>query len=334
MKPDEAALEPGLRARRSYHRSPHALAVLAAVFTLPLLFVGGSVTTYRVGLAVPDWPTTFGMNMFLYDFFNAPFGVRLEHTHRLYGAAVGLATIGLMTWLLLFEPRRGVKALGVVALLTVVLQGVLGGTRVTQVSTFLAAVHGCLAQAFFGLMVALAVVTGRDWLEGRAPVADTRRLRRRSLVMLILIALQIAAGAWLRHYGTLEALAAHALIAVAALTQATSVGLAASRSKAEVPELTGPARWLLLAAWGQVALGIAALIYLLPFGGVPRPVTFYEAVVRTGHQTNAALLLAASVVLALRTARHLGVAFTSPGAQETRTPAGDRSMPANLEAYA
>ena len=59
------------------------------MFTLPLLYVGGSVTTYRVGLAVPDWPQTFGINMFLYDFWNAPFGVRIEHTHRLYGAAVG-----------------------------------------------------------------------------------------------------------------------------------------------------------------------------------------------------------------------------------------------------
>ena len=67
----------------------HGVAIFAAVFTLPLLYVGGSVTTYRVGLAVPDWPTTFDENMFLYNFWEAPFGVRLEHAHRLYGAAVG-----------------------------------------------------------------------------------------------------------------------------------------------------------------------------------------------------------------------------------------------------
>ena len=86
-----------------YRRGPHWIALFAAVFTLPLLYVGGSVTTYRVGLAVPDWPTTFGINMFLYDFWNAPFGVRVEHSHRLYGAAVGLATIVLAGWLLAFE---------------------------------------------------------------------------------------------------------------------------------------------------------------------------------------------------------------------------------------
>ena len=129
-------------------------------------------------MAVPDWPTTFGINMFLYDFWNAPFGVQVEHAHRLYGAAVGLATIGLMVWLLASSVAAWMKVLGVFALVAVIVQGVLGGTRVTQVSTFLAAVHGCTGQAFFGLMVALCVLTGRDWHEppragtGHPPVSS------------------------------------------------------------------------------------------------------------------------------------------------------------------
>src|SRR5271157_843652 len=137
----------GSPVRPAYRHSPHAMALLAAVFTLPLLFVGGSVTTYRVGMAVPDWPATFGINMFLFDFWNAPFGVRIEHTHRLYGAAVGMATVLLAGWFLVFERRRWMKGLGVLAVAAVVVQGVLGGTRVTEVSTFLAAVHGCMGQA-------------------------------------------------------------------------------------------------------------------------------------------------------------------------------------------
>ena len=92
-----------------YHRGVHGVALIAAVFTLPLLYVGGSVTTYRVGLAVPDWPDTFGENMFVYDFWNAPFGVRIEHLHRLYGAGVGVATIVLAGWFLAFERRRWLK---------------------------------------------------------------------------------------------------------------------------------------------------------------------------------------------------------------------------------
>src|SRR5436305_12713818 len=83
------------RPRESFRRGPHYVAVFAAVFTWPLLLVGGSVTVYRVGMAVPDWPTTFGINMFLYDFVNAPWGVYLEHSHRLFGAAVGLTCVVL-----------------------------------------------------------------------------------------------------------------------------------------------------------------------------------------------------------------------------------------------
>src|SRR3954462_14346658 len=93
----------------AYRPGPHRAPLAAAAFTLPLLFVGGSVTSYGVGLAVPDWPTTFGMNMFLYDFWNAPFGVRVEHAHRLYGAAVGLATVALAGWFLAFERRHYLK---------------------------------------------------------------------------------------------------------------------------------------------------------------------------------------------------------------------------------
>src|SRR5664279_2848980 len=107
-----------------YRPGPHRVALLAAALTLPLLFVGGSVTSYGVGMAVPDWPTTFGANMFLYNFWNAPFGVQVEHTHRLYGSAVGLATIFLTCWFLAFEPRKWVKGLSLLALAAVIVQGI------------------------------------------------------------------------------------------------------------------------------------------------------------------------------------------------------------------
>src|SRR4051794_41985869 len=99
----------------AYRRGPHWVALFAAVFTLPLLFVGGSVTTYRVGMAVPDWPTTFGMNMFLYRFWEAAWGVFIEHGHRLYGAAGGVAAIVLMAWVLAAQRRRAPQGVGGVA---------------------------------------------------------------------------------------------------------------------------------------------------------------------------------------------------------------------------
>jgi cytochrome c oxidase assembly protein subunit 15 len=298
---------PGAAAR--FRPGPHRVALLAAAFTLPLLFVGGSVTSYGVGLAVPDWPTTFGMNMFLYDFWNAPFGVRVEHAHRLYGAAVGLATVVLAAWFLAFERRRYLKVLGVVALAVVVVQGVLGGTRVTQVSTLLAAVHGCLGQAFFGLMVALCVLTGRAWNEpGPGPEpADPARLRRRSAVTLALVYAQVVAGAWFRHYRTEPALWAHALLAVGVLGHGLYLAVAASRER-EARALWPSARAMGVAVTLQVVLGVAALAFMLPLGGNPRTPTLWQAMTRTAHQTNGALLLAASVVLVLRAYRHLAPA--------------------------
>lgn len=317
-----------------YRSGPHWMAVFAVVFTLPLLFVGGSVTTYRVGLAVPDWPSTFGINMFLYDFWNAPFGVRVEHTHRLYGAAVGLATMGLAAWFLAFEPRRFMKVLGVIALLAVIAQGILGGTRVTQVSTFLAAVHGCTAQAFFGLMVALCVLTGRAWQTPSHPTTDPARLRPLGLVILALVYTQIVLGAWLRHYGTVLALGLHAAFALVVLLQAILICEQVRRNRKAVPWLVPSALCLALAVTLQIVLGLASFVLLLPLDGLPHAVGFYQAVIRTGHQTNGALLLAASVVFALRALHHLRPAAAKAVSPSLATAFGDGSLTSDLEVVA
>ena len=252
------------------------MAVFAAFFTFPLLFVGGSVTTYRVGLAVPDWPTTFGINMFLYDFWNAPFGVQIEHTHRLYGAAVGLATIALCVWFLVFEPRRWMKWLGVVALLAVIAQGVLGGTRVTQVSTFLAAVHGCTAMAYFGLMVALCVLTGRAWYSNQPPMRDRHHLRPLSLLLLGVVCVQIGLGAWLRHYASrlrLDLAREHGTVR-GALCTLPGFSRALRRPRRHAACAVGPALGLRSAGpigpWGPGACGAFALGWLAAPGAVLR----------------------------------------------------------------
>jgi cytochrome c oxidase assembly protein subunit 15 len=319
---------------RPFRRGPHWIALAAAVFTLPLLYVGGSVTTYRVGLAVPDWPTTFGINMFLYDFWNAPFGVRVEHTHRLYGAAVGLFTLLLAGWFLLFERRRWMKALGLLALAAVIVQGVLGGTRVTEVSTLFAAIHGATGQAFFGLMVALCVLTGRDWQSDQTPELDTGRLRLLALVVLALVVAQIILGSWLRHYGVLPALLAHAVFAVVVWTAGLILWMRVERQRTCFAPLVPAARTLGIVSTLQIVLGVVALVYLLPFDGTPRPVTFYQAVARTGHQTNGALLLAASVVLALRAVRHLAVSPSGTRVAGGQTPARPPAAALEWEAVA
>src|SRR5437762_3930503 len=136
---------------------------LTCVATLFLICSGGMVTSKGVGLAVPDWPTTFGYNMFLFPISKWVGGVLFEHTHRLIGSAVGFLTIILAIWLWRGETRQWVRNLGAIALAGVILQGVLGGLRVTMLKDQIGIFHACIAQAFLALLVVIALVTTNFW---------------------------------------------------------------------------------------------------------------------------------------------------------------------------
>jgi heme a synthase len=171
---------------------------LTAVATLLLICSGGMVTSKGVGLAVPDWPTTFGYNMFLFPASRWIGGIFFEHTHRLIASSVGFLTIILAVWLWFSESRRWVRMLALTAVLAVILQGVLGGLRVTMLKDEIGIFHACLAQAFFGLVVIIALVTSRVW---RAPVmlVSKKNLRTIAIMTTALIYLQLALGATMRH---------------------------------------------------------------------------------------------------------------------------------------
>ena len=163
-----------------------------------LICSGGMVTSKGVGLAVPDWPTTFGYNMFLFPVSQWIGGIFFEHTHRLIASAVGFLTIILAVWLWRAESRRWLQILGLVALTAVVFQGVLGGLRVTMLKDEIGIFHACLAQAFLGLLVFIGVARSRFWQEPR------QRLRTGipfwlPLAATILIYAQLALGATMRH---------------------------------------------------------------------------------------------------------------------------------------
>jgi len=291
------------------------VALVATAFTWPLLFVGGLVTTYRFGMAVPDWPTTFGANMFLYDMADASRAVLVEHGHRLYGAAVGLGCIILALWFTAVGRDRRLTALAWLALAAVIVQGLLGGLRVLRNSTDLALVHGCFAQAFFGLMVAICVLTGRTWACGPGAGTDPAYLRRRALWTLGLVYAQVVVGAILRHRGAGPMLgplrlnlAIHATLGLAVWGHAVALAIRVLGRRAALPALA-PSAWAMLAvATIQIGLGVASWWVLRPFDGIPRDVEPYAALIRTGHQANGALLLAASVVLLLRSVRAFGPA--------------------------
>ena len=54
----------------SYHPALFWFAVLNAVATFLLIGLGGLVTSHEAGMSVPDWPTTYGYNMFLFPWTN------------------------------------------------------------------------------------------------------------------------------------------------------------------------------------------------------------------------------------------------------------------------
>ncbi|HJO53413.1 MAG TPA: COX15/CtaA family protein, partial [Verrucomicrobiota bacterium] len=139
--------------------------MFTALATLALVGIGGLVTSKGVGMAVPDWPTTYGYNMFLvpFDQWLGKFGIFEEHSHRLMASFVGFLTIGLAIWLWAKEARKWVRLLGIGALVLVVVQGVLGGLRVTEINQNLGLIHGAVAQLFLILVCAIALVTSAWW---------------------------------------------------------------------------------------------------------------------------------------------------------------------------
>src|SRR5437588_6155411 len=175
---------------------------LTAVATLFLICSGGMVTSKGVGLAVPDWPTTFGYNMFLFPVSKWIGGIFFEHTHRLIASAVGFFTIILMVWLWRNEDRQWVRNLGIIAVGAVILQGVLGGLRVTMLKDEIGIFHACLAQAFLGLTVLIALATTNFWRslpDVRIGPKKIGPLRAIAIAITIAIYVQLALGATMRH---------------------------------------------------------------------------------------------------------------------------------------
>lgn len=153
----------------------HRLAVLIVGLVWPLVWVGSLVTTYDAGMAVPDWPGTYGYNLFLYpieSWIFGPFDLFIEHGHRLLGALVGMVAIVAVVVALRTETRRWVVGLTIVGLVMVILQGVLGGMRVVLGDRTLAMLHGCTAPVVFSLFTGLAVATSRWWHVARQIVSS------------------------------------------------------------------------------------------------------------------------------------------------------------------
>ena len=174
-------------------------AKLVAALTLLLIAAGGMVTITGSGLSVPDWPTTYGWNMFTFPLSKWVGGIRYEHFHRLVASTVGFLTIILAVWTWRVDTRRWVRSLGWACLGAVVLQGLLGGlTVLLKLPPAVSIGHAGLAQIFFCLTVTLALVTSPGWRNAASPVHDPT-LSWLTALTTGLVYTQIILGATMRH---------------------------------------------------------------------------------------------------------------------------------------
>lgn len=188
----------------SYNPWLNRFAAFAAINTLALIALGGLVTSKGVGMAVPDWPTTYGYNMFFFPISMWTGGIFYEHTHRLFASWVGLLTVTLAVWMAFQEPRSWVRRLGYLAVFLVIFQGILGGLRVRLSLDQIGIVHAALAQSFLVLVSVLFLVTTRWWhsvaaSRTGASIGIPISARNAFVFGVALIFAQLLLGASMRH---------------------------------------------------------------------------------------------------------------------------------------
>lgn len=206
----------------------HRFAFFTTCLTFPLIFVGGLVKSHEAGLSVPDWPTSYGYNMFTFPLHWMVGGIFYEHGHRLYASAVGLCILVLAFWMWRSEPRKWVKKLGWYSLAAVCVQGALGGLTVyLLLPTWNSTAHAALAQATFCLTVAMSMVTRKDWDDDVVKIGDqrTEKLRRATFITVSAIFLQLILGAVMRHEEAGLAIATFPLADGKLIPDFTSVGV-------------------------------------------------------------------------------------------------------------
>jgi len=181
----------------------HRFALFTAICTAFLIFVGGLVTSTESGLSVPDWPTTYGWNMFTFPYSKWVGGIFFEHSHRMVASFVGFLTVILTVWIWAKEERAWVRWLSTAALGAVILQGVLGGlTVIFLLPAWISTLHACLAQTFFCTVIALAVFTSPTWKRGLPLIRSQPEavpLQTLCVMTTAAVYVQLILGALMRH---------------------------------------------------------------------------------------------------------------------------------------
>jgi cytochrome c oxidase assembly protein subunit 15 len=290
-----------------------------------LLVAGALVTSNDAGLAVPDWPTSFGS---IYKIPPMVGGVRFEHSHRMIAEFIGLLTILMAVWTWRAESRRWMRRLALGALALVIFQGVLGGTTVLNyLPPAVSSAHATFAQTFFCVAVLMALFTSRSWIETtateRLALRDegTPGLRTLSVVLIVALYAQLILGAAFRHVWTklgptganriaggeivgtyLIPHIVNALLVTALLIWIATRVLA---RYGNVPALRKPATALLFLVAAQLVLGFGAYLARVEWSrdaAQPHPFMVWSTV---AHVVTGAAVLATSVILTAQVYRNL-----------------------------
>jgi cytochrome c oxidase assembly protein subunit 15 len=285
-----------------------------------LIIAGGLVTSNNAGLAVPDWPTSFG------SWYRIPpmvGGVKYEHGHRMVAEFVGLLTIVVAVWTWLIDKRRWMRMLTIGAVLGVIFQGVLGGLTVRNfLPPAISTAHATMGQTMFCVLAAIAVFTSRGWLaepEVRITRADAAPLVRHCWMLIGFLYLQLVLGAAFRHVWTkLGPTAAnrwpaqkiihsflypHILNALIVGGLIIYVGLRVISKHPGIPRLRKPAHGLLILLVFQLVLGFVAFVTRMQGADELQPTGTLVATT-VAHMGVGALILAFTVILTIQAYRH------------------------------
>ncbi len=199
-EPDHVATTWNEHLARTCGPWPFRWAVALACVTFPLIWVGGLVTSYDAGMSVPDWPTTFGYNLFAYpwkSWFFGPWDLFVEHGHRLMASLAGLLSLGLAVVCTRQSPR--VRLASWLAVFLVISQGVLGGLRVLYNSRELAQIHAIVAPLFFVFTLCLVLWTYRESYSSLVTRPASGQFLALAWGLAALVLLQLVLGSFLRH---------------------------------------------------------------------------------------------------------------------------------------
>jgi len=295
------------------------------VFTACAAFVvitaGALVTSNDAGLSVPDWPTSFGYLVKVPHFVG---GVRYEWSHRMVAGTLGMLTLAIAIWTLLVEHRRWLRWLAIGALCTFVTQATLGGMTVLFFQPpWLSTAHATVAQTFFCIAVAIALFTGRRWIEEPSRVDfDSRRpsLFTLTLLSIFLLYVQLILGGMFRHHGM--SWWPHVVHAVLVAFVLSWTAIRAISVYSDIDAVRRPAILMLSLLITQLCLGFTAFLTRVAWGRNAVQPELPVVASTVAHVAVGALLLATTVILSIQVWRHVPVAF------EERVPQAQRNVSA------